>query len=98
MKKKLNALNAKGTTAYTGSPWPGTAFLVPANSVADAKTGENLQRLMLRYKTSPEENRLFRHHKRGPEIHGVDEMIWEYQMEAGLQCVGANHLAKLYAA
>jgi hypothetical protein len=88
-KKVVGALNMKGRTQFTGSPFPFKGYIVPADKYV-GKGGESKFKFMARYKESDQENRMRKVWERNQTITNVDSWELNYQSEIGFQAFCAN--------
>lgn len=95
--KNVEEFHYKGMN-YNGNKWRGTGFIIPADTMNDATTGEEIPRLCVRYRKSPIENRFMKRILRNPEHTNADTREIILQGEAGLQGIGMNQTVKLESA
>ena len=88
-KKVVGALNMKGRTQFTGSPYPNKGYIVPADKYV-GKGGESKFKFMARYKESDKENRMRKVWERNQTITNVDAWELNMQSEIGFQAFCAN--------
>ena len=95
-KRNFEALNHKQiTAAENGGNWPSVGYVIPLDSVKDAKTNEKHDSICLMYKSSPVEDRMYQHWKRDKTITNNDTIELEWLAEAGLKVAGANRFIKI---
>jgi len=95
-KKNFDALNhAQITASANGGNWPSVGYVIPLDTVKDASSNEKLDSISLMYKSSPIEDRLFRHWKREKEVTNNDSIELEWLAECGLRVAGANRFIKI---
>jgi hypothetical protein len=95
--KKWDAINYAPITGYDSSVYPKMGFFMPMVTFKDAKSGEMLDSICLRYKENDLENRFMTEWTRDRKQTNKDAFEWNHQCEVGLQVALANQHIKLQA-
>lgn len=94
-KKAVDYLNYLPVTGFAGSIYPDTGFICPLDRVRDAKTGDEMDTIALRFKKNDRMNRFVKHWTRDVTITNNDRIEFNHLSEVGLQMAAVNQCIKV---
>lgn len=98
-KKQLDEFNHANVSGATAHTWPDTGFIIPTDVGRDAKSGNRVDSIAMRWKKAPHMDREYIHVVSGiladKSIGTVDEIGFEYISEKSLEVFGLNRFVLL---